>query len=86
LFVNVKKRRDLDARGVWKLAFEYCANAKISIAVPAFDKPALVQLADNTVVPDFFDLNDADVGTITSGERLPAFGDGVGTLLRILRI
>jgi hypothetical protein len=34
----------------------------------AFDKPALVQLADNTVVPDFFDLNAADVGIITSGE------------------
>lgn len=43
----------------------------------AFDKPALVQLADNTLVPDF-DLNVADVGIITSGERLPGFGDGVG--------
>jgi hypothetical protein len=33
-----------------------------------FDKPALVKLADDTVVQDFFDLNAADVGIITSGE------------------
>jgi hypothetical protein len=45
-----------------------------------FDKPALVQLADDTVVQDFFDLNVADFGIITSDEideRLAAFGDGV---------